>query len=135
MKTCFTCKCSKEDKEFYKDSKKKDSLNSNCIECYRKRYDENSYDNFLKRNYNITKEFLNKKIEEQNNRCEICDKEFIPYTDKTGRMYPGYCVDHNHNSGKMRGIICPHCNKVLGFALDDLTIIGKVSAYIKKHMS
>jgi hypothetical protein len=53
--------------------------------------------------------------------CQVCGKD-QPLDNLT--------IDHDHKTGKFRGILCGHCNKVLGFVYDDREILGKISDYL-----
>lgn len=61
----------------------------------------------LKYKYGITKEDYNKLFKEQNGKCAICGKHQI---DLNVRL----CVDHNHLTGAIRGLLCMKCNYSLG---------------------
>lgn len=63
-----------------------------------------SRNNTLKSKYGLTIEEVEKMKLSQNNCCAICNKEEIKLV-----------VDHNHESGKVRGMLCHHCNISLGF--------------------
>lgn len=45
----------------------------------------------------------------QNGCCAICK------TDKCKRLDNIFCVDHDHDTGKIRGLLCDRCNKGIGF--------------------
>lgn len=59
-------------------------------------------------------------LQMNNGLCEICLKE--PATD----------IDHDHITGKVRGLLCSSCNKGLGFMKDDLNILNGSVEYLKK---
>lgn len=59
---------------------------------------------------------------EQEGACAICGK--IP----ENRL----CVDHDHNSGKVRGLLCNKCNLGLGYFGDDLAIIMNAVIYLQQ---
>lgn len=61
----------------------------------------------FKRIYKITIEQYDKLVIEQNNLCKICS---LPQRQGT-RLY----VDHDHMTGKVRGLLCITCNMVLGY--------------------
>ena len=58
--------------------------------------------------FKITLDDYNKILENQNNKCLICDKLF----NEEGKYL---CVDHCHNTGKIRGLLCSKCNGSLGW--------------------
>lgn len=39
-------------------------------------------------------------------------------------------VDHNHATGKVRGLLCHHCNAALGHLMDDADLIVKAAEYV-----
>jgi hypothetical protein len=62
----------------------------------------------LKNRYSITLEEYNNMLESQDYICAICG------TDKPGGM-GRFHVDHNHITGKVRGLLCNNCNMLLGY--------------------
>ena len=56
--------------------------------------------------------------------CAICGKSAL---DQKQRM----CVDHNHETGQIRGLLCTHCNKALGGFEDDIDILLSAVSYLK----
>src|ERR1035437_2880910 len=67
----------------------------------------------LKLKYNISMEIYKVMLQNQKNLCAICNK---PETslDKTGKNVMRLAVDHNHITGKVRGLLCGKCNMSLG---------------------
>lgn len=65
---------------------------------------------------------------EQQGQCAICSVELIITKGKLNTA----CVDHDHSTGKVRGILCRRCNNVLGFNKDDITIFEKQQSYLKR---
>jgi hypothetical protein len=57
---------------------------------------------------------------ESNNSCSICNETFI----KTPH------VDHDHITGKIRGLLCHNCNAVLGNAKDNPQILINAAEYL-----
>lgn len=76
----------------------------------------------LKRNYGLTIEQYEGMLAEQNNKCSICDSDLIPGIDT--------CVDHCHNTGAVRGILCSKCNKGLGLFLDSPERLYRAMEYL-----
>ena len=64
----------------------------------------------LKRKYGITQEDYERILKEQNNGCAICK---CPQNLKTGKVI-SFCIDHNHITGEIRGLLCDPCNIALG---------------------
>lgn len=72
----------------------------------------------LKRFYNITEEQFNSLIKKQNKACAICLRETF------------LCVDHDHNTGKVRGLLCADCNRGLGMFRDQASLLLDAADYI-----
>lgn len=81
----------------------------------------------LKMRYGITLEDFNAILEAQNNTCAIC---LTPYSEETSKRF---CVDHNHRTGQVRGILCKNCNLALGFALENIDTLLKMAEYLNRH--
>lgn len=60
----------------------------------------------LKSKFNITLEQYDKMLEKQNGVCAICGKPPI---------HRKLAIDHNHKTGKIRGLLCIRCNPMLGW--------------------
>lgn len=77
----------------------------------------------LMRRLGISLEEYNRMHKEQNGKCKICNKE---------ESYEGYslAVDHCHETGKIRGLLCSSCNKALGMFKDSITNLQKAINYL-----
>jgi hypothetical protein len=73
----------------------------------------------LKANYNMTIEDYTKKYNTQKGCCWIC-----------GVFYPVLCVDHNHETGQTRGLLCHNCNHLLGKAQDSIKVLLNSIKYL-----
>jgi hypothetical protein len=62
-------------------------------------------------------------LESQNNTCAICEEEVELHV---GNNFNGV-IDHNHETGKVRGVLCGHCNVALG----KLETNGKLNKFIE----
>ena len=78
----------------------------------------------LKREYGVTIEWRNSKREAQNNICAICG-------GPPGTL--GLAIDHNHNTGKVRDLLCCQCNTGLHKMERDIEWIRKAAAYLARH--
>ena len=63
------------------------------------------------------KEFL-EMLDKQGGHCALCDG-------------PAVCVDHNHTTGKVRGLLCVPCNLGLGYLTRMVERIGLIEDYLK----
>lgn len=84
---------------------------------------------YYKRNYGMTlKEYLD-LAEKQHFVCAICGKEnFAMGANHTG----GLLVDHDHKTGRVRGLLCHNCNRALGLFHDDTKTISKAIEYLER---
>jgi hypothetical protein len=72
--------------------------------------------------YDITQEWFDAKLKEQENKCVIC-LTFLKEPQ----------VDHNHITGKNRDLLCRLCNLTLGGARDSIFVLEQAILYLKKH--
>ena len=72
--------------------------------------------------YKITKADYEKLYLKQNGRCAVCKKEF-----------PSLSVDHNHETGIVRGLVCTKCNTALGLVYENTDILLSMIKYIKNN--
>ena len=83
--------------------------------------------------YNIHPNEYYKKLKDQNYSCDICgEKETTLFHNIPGRVKK-LAVDHDHNTGKIRGLLCNKCNTVLGRLNEDVVLIQKMINYLTKH--
>jgi len=61
-------------------------------------------------------------MEEQGWRCEICN---------TPLDFSSKAIDHDHSTGKFRGMLCSHCNMGLGLFKDNITFLQQAIAYLQ----
>lgn len=91
--------------------------------------DEALTDKYLIRNYGITKQNYNSMLSTQNELCAICNGEgFLMDPSHKVKLV----VDHCHTSGKVRGLLCHNCNRVLGLLQDDIGSIQRALKYLEK---
>ena len=70
--------------------------------------------------YKLTDIEYTKLLKSQNNKCWICKEKFeeVPH------------IDHNHNTGKVRGLLCRNCNLGLGHFIDSMYRVFKAFFYL-----
>ena len=119
LRLCFPCKTIKPLSEYYLSNTRRDGLNNHCNECER----NVNY----KRRYGITLEEYNKMLAAQSGQCAICSKQNNHAYGKTNLS-----VDHDHETGRVRGLICHTCNQGLRY-LEDKEFFSKAIKYIENR--
>ena len=75
-------------------------------------------------------------LKKQDNRCAICGIDFEHLKQIKENKVPQLGkprIDHNHNTGKIRGLLCDECNLVLGKCKENPLILIKAAIYLKIH--
>lgn len=85
----------------------------------------------VKRLYNLDAEQYLQMVLDQNNCCAICNKPET-HKNKNGDVRP-LNVDHCHETGKVRALLCTHCNSMLGNAFDDIKRLQKGIDYLNQY--
>lgn len=88
----------------------------------------------LLRKYKITIEEYNEILEKQNYVCAICFKKET-YVDRRINEIKRLSIDHCHKIGVNRGLLCQHCNIMIGHADDDIKILQSDIDYLLRHKS
>lgn len=83
----------------------------------------------LKANFNLTLKDYNNLLEKQNNVCAICGKEEVVF-DKRANKIKALAVDHNHETGQVRGLLCNNCNQALGKFKDNIIYLQNAIKYL-----
>ena len=86
-----------------------------------------------KRKYGLTLEEYNERLLNQNYLCAICKKEETRINTRETDGKKHLVVDHEHITGKVRGLLCTKCNSILGFSMDDIQILENAILYIKEN--
>lgn len=135
--------------EFPKETRMRDGCRNNCKKCrdssrtdrkgrnkktynahmrkYRKnrilsqKQRDQATSSLLKSRYGITLEEYRQRLEAQGGHCFLCPKK----SDGGRRL----SVDHNHATGKIRGILCDGCNRTIAI-LDNPDLFSKAIAYL-----
>jgi hypothetical protein len=116
-KNCHRCKLNKEASQFVPNKSTKDGLNGWCKVCTK--------DSVLNHKYSISYPEYVQLLEKQSNKCAICS------TTKPLGNHSVFVVDHCHVTGKVRGLLCNHCNTGLGKLGDTIESIEKALSYLK----
>lgn len=81
------------------------------------------------RAYGITQEEYDARLAEQGGRCAICKAP--PEASRYGVL----AVDHCHDKGHVRGLLCDKCNRLLGHWKDDPTLLRRAAEYLEAPAS
>ena len=135
MPKCSQCYTWKGDDDFYRRSTGK--LRRDCKRCMGDRtkmrrfanrvnnpvqFRHKSLRSTLEQKYGISPEDRDRLEQIQEGRCLLCDKG--------GNL----CVDHNHRTGKVRGLLCKRCNMILGIAEADPILFLKIWDFADKTL-
>lgn len=78
--------------------------------------------------FGLSLDDANRLISEQNGNCGICNETSGTYDGVPRRL----ALEHDHRNGKFRGFVCNRCNHVLGLVMDDVSLLGKMSDYLRR---
>lgn len=105
-----------------------------CKECTRaylrkwrgKNPDANSF--WYRQKLGVTPERFYQMAHEQGYVCAVCLEE-----PKFASRGDGFHVDHDHATGKVRGLLCRHCNRLLGCAKDRVAVLENAIKYLRRQ--
>lgn len=83
----------------------------------------------LKNNFSLTPEDYSALLQKQDGVCYICKK---PETKITKGVLCRLAVDHNHKTGRVRGLLCDKCNRGLGYFKDSPTLLRVAADYLER---
>ena len=85
---------------------------------------------YYMRNYGISLAEVRRMFEEQNHRCALCGGEGFMMAE---HHRVSLVVDHCHDTGKVRQLLCHNCNRALGLLQDDAELMRRAATYIEAH--
>lgn len=89
-------------------------------------------DQYRQERYGITPAEFALLLAQQGGVCAICGRRET--ATRNGRVRK-LCVDHDHATKKVRGLLCQSCNRGLGFFKDDATLLARAANYLVKRGS
>jgi len=152
-KKCSRCHGLKPLADFYKNKNGKLGRGHRCIACTKKYqreftpaqvalrkatskrwYEENKKELLVRmrecslwRAYKITQKDYERILEDQNFKCAIC------LSNEPGRRLQNYfSIDHCHDTGRIRGLLCDQCNKGLGHFRDNVLFLKSAIEYLQR---
>lgn len=98
-----------------------------CKKCKVSVYSANQRASYLKKKFNLTVEEYQDLYIAQSGVCLICKVDFLTLPKRPA-------IDHCHNTGKIRGLLCANCNAGIGFLKDDPKILREAAKYLTKFL-
>jgi hypothetical protein len=77
--------------------------------------------------FGLTPGELERLLQAQRGRCAICRAR------KPGHGSGEWCIDHDHVTGQVRGLLCTRCNSGIGMLQDDPKILAAAAQYVTRH--
>ena len=78
--------------------------------------------------YGMTLQDYDARLQAQQHACAICG---VSHLDVVKRLN----VDHDHTTGRIRGLLCHKCNRALGLVRDRVSVLQKMIAYLEQDPS
>lgn len=135
-KTCTKCGETKLVEDFHPYSRNKTIRDSQCKACINEKnkayaatpvggqnHSRAKRAYRLRVQYNMTPEDYTRMLQEQGGTCAICK-------GPPGGHAKEHYVDHCHSTGKVRGLLCMHCNSSLGHARDNVETLQRMIDYL-----
>ena len=136
---CKTCGQDKDVSCFHKASNKHRGYAWICKECKKRKLQEkknsmspeewrlHNRKYYLKSQYGVTESYYNEKLKAQEHKCAICGR------DEVDSVFGVLHIDHNHETGALRGLLCQQCNTALGKFLDSEEILENAIQYLRSY--
>lgn len=138
-KRCSRCQTDQPTTCFRRDTKRRDGLNPWCRDCSLKYQRERHQKDptrrrrqTLEQRYGITLEEYEHRVEAQGGVCAVCRKPNTQIDPRNGRARALH-VDHDHETGAVRDLLCHLCNSALGSVSDDPTLLRALADYLERH--
>ena len=137
MKTCSKCGVEKPLTEFSKNRSRKDGLFHYCKPCSvaaarasaSKPAGKLRAQSWKLKQYGISLEDFERMLAEQEGRCAVCKVEL----QVGGSCKTCVVVDHCHDTGKVRGLLCSRCNVSIEMAGGTATRLRALADYVETH--
>lgn len=81
----------------------------------------------LKKEFNMSLEDYALMLKSQNNCCKICGIDNV-----NNSQHKHLHIDHDHSTGKIRGLLCSKCNTLLGSCKDNIEILKNAIGYLNE---
>ena len=99
-----------------------------CVNCVRSRMKNAT----TIKKHGITLDEYEAMHDAQDSVCAICGQPETKTDPRRGKTFD-LAIDHDHETGKVRALLCHGCNTALGLLKEDINLIDKLKAYIMEH--
>lgn len=135
-KKCGACEEEKPLDQFYKHKDKDLGVDGQCKDCTndynnewkgknKEKVAQYGFRSRLRTAFGITEEQYNELLEKQNNSCALCKKNREHFDRR-------FAVDHDHQSGEIRGLLCFYCNHKLIGRHRDADLLRRMADYVSQ---
>jgi hypothetical protein len=134
IKVCPKCKVEKPVTMFWRQAASRDGLQNRCKTCFyewRREADKRYMDSgqhasrqregHYRRNYGLSLAEVDAMARDQKNRCLLCGR---------GPGKRSLHLDHDHSTGRIRGLLCYGCNRAIGHFRDDPDLMLRAALYV-----
>lgn len=83
--------------------------------------------------YGVTPEVFEQMRREQNYACALCKKPETECKRPGPGGHYGLVIDHHHESGKVRALLCIRCNGIVGWCDENPIVLANIIAYLSEH--
>lgn len=143
MKRCSVCKQRHELAEFYRSQSSPDGRGYRCKRCdtaarrqyalkHAAKWAESRHAIRIKAIFGIDRDTYEAMLIAQNHACAIC-KTLVGDTAAYRNGVRRLSIDHDHDSGKVRGLLCSSCNRGIGLLKDSEDVLAAAIIYLKSH--
>lgn len=141
VKKCRICGRELPVSYFYKRNSSRDGYRGECKECHANKskayYNSHKAEHrvvsrrySIKKNYGLTEDEFSALYESQGGKCAICGKSLTKVGKEKSKVAN---IDHDHKTGKVRGILCQGCNLGLGGFRDNPEYLLSALFYLNKN--
>lgn len=142
MKYCPKCQQCRPHEEFCNNPRYKDGLNTWCRACCarghkdwlcrnRQKANISAHAYRLQKLYGLSPQAFQVLLASQAGKCAICVSPLIVNGLLSEKKFNVH-VDHDHETGLVRGILCLNCNAALGFLKDSVELAERAATYLRQ---
>jgi hypothetical protein len=144
-KRCSRCDEYKPHGEFWREERSKDGLQGYCKSCanehrrgasarWTPEQRSRHRARVIKYRYGVELAVVDSLYDRQEGCCAICgvagERPFV--AEKRHSRIGVLCIDHDHEGGEVRGLLCTNCNLGIGYFHDDLATMARAMGYISR---